>query len=105
MMRTYHDGLKDFPPIMLFDVERDPHLLNDLTDEKPEVVNECLGILEGWHAEMMATSTQPVDPMQTVLREGGPLHTRSALQSYCEHLRETGRAHHAESLMKRHGGS
>lgn len=103
MMRTYHDGLKDFPPVMLFDVESDPHLLNDLADEKPAVVNECLAILESWHNEMMATSTQPVDPLQTVLREGGPFHTRSALESYCKHLRETGRAHHAESLMARHG--
>ena len=103
MMRTYHDGLKDFPPIMLFDVRQDPHLLNDLTAEKPEVVNECLAILEQWHAGMMATSTETVDPLQTVLNEGGPFHTRSALRSYCEHLRQTGRAHHAESLMARHG--
>jgi choline-sulfatase len=103
MMRTYHDGFKDFPPIMLFDLDNDPHLLNDLTEEKPEVVNEALAALEQWHADMMATSTEPVDPMQTVLSEGGPFHVRTALQSYCERLRATGRAHHAESLMARHG--
>lgn len=103
MMRTYHDGLKDFPPIMLFDIEEDPHLLVDLSEDRPEITNEGLAILEEWHAEMMATSTETVDPMQTVLSEGGPFHTRSSLHSYCERLRETGRAHHAEALIKRHG--
>ena len=103
MMRTYHDGFKDFPPIMLYDVESDPHLLNNLSEEKSEVVNEALAILENWHADMMATSTEPVDPMQTVLKEGGPFHVRTALDRYCEHLKETGRAHHADALMKRHG--
>jgi arylsulfatase A-like enzyme len=103
MMRTYHDGLKDFPPVMLFDIENDPHLLNNLSEQKPEVLNEALAALERWHAHMMETSTESVDPMQTVLSEGGPFHTRSALERYCERLRETGRAHHAESLMARHG--
>jgi choline-sulfatase len=103
MMRTYQDGFKDFPPIMLYDVESDPHLLNNLSEEKPEIVNEALAILEKWHADMMATSTESVDPMQTVLQEGGPFHVRAALDRYCEHLKATGRSHHAESLMKRHG--
>ena len=104
MMRTYHDGFKDFPPIMLYDIENDPHLLNNLNEDKPEVVNEALAILERWHAEMMETSTQPVDPLQTVLREGGPFHVRNALQSYCERLRATGRAHHAETLFAQRMG-
>jgi len=45
-MRTYHDGFKDFPPIMLFDIERDPHLLNNLAERKPEVTNEALAKLD-----------------------------------------------------------
>ncbi len=103
MMRTYHDGLKDFLPVMLYDVKNDPHLLNDLAEEKPEIVNEALAKLEIWHADMMATSTNPIDPLQTVLREGGPFHTRNHLERYGERLKETGRSHHAEALMKRHG--
>jgi len=66
-------------------------------------VQKGLSLLEQWHAEMMATSLRPVDPMQIVLREGGPFHTRAMLERYCEHLRRTGRAHHAEALMRRHG--
>ena len=103
LIRTYHDGLKDFPPVMLFNVAEDPHETQDLAASRPEVVNEGLAILERWHAEAMATSPRDVDPMWTVVREGGPLHTRSDLRSYCKRLRETGRGHHAEALEARHG--
>jgi hypothetical protein len=40
--------------------------------------------------------------MMTVLREGGPYHTRGFLPSYLERLRATGRAHHAEHLAALH---
>ena len=103
MIRTYHDGLKPYPEKMLFNVKEDPHEQNDLTSKKPEVVSRAMSMLEDWHAEMMATSLETVDPMQTVLAEGGPLHTIRMLESYCEHLRNTGRSHHADTLMKRHG--
>jgi len=103
LLRTYHDGLKDLAPIMLFDLAQDPHLTSDLKQDRPEVVNEGLAKLEQWTAEMMSTSESEVDPMWNVIREGGPLHTRGRLKSYCEHLRETGRAQHADALMQRHG--
>jgi choline-sulfatase len=51
---------------------------------------------------MKLTSTQDVDPMMTVLREGGPFHTRGELPEYIQRLKETGRAHHAETLAARH---
>jgi choline-sulfatase len=99
MIRTYHDGMKDFPPIMLFDLEQDPHETTNLAQERPEVVNECLALLEQWHGEMMATSLHDADPMWTVIREGGPFHTRGHYPAYIERLRETGRSHHAEKLL------
>ena len=52
---------------------------------------------------MMQTSDYEVDPMWNVIREGGPFHTRNRLEPYCERLRQSGRAHHAETLMKKHG--
>ncbi|NOZ27785.1 MAG: sulfatase-like hydrolase/transferase [Chloroflexi bacterium] len=103
MIRTYHDGLKDFPPIMLFNVEEDPHETTNLADQRPDVVNECLRLLDEWHAQMMNTSLDDTDPMWTVIREGGPFHTRGHLESYAQRLRETGREHHAEALLARHG--
>ncbi len=101
-MRTYHDGLKDLPPKMLFDVADDPHLTRDFSAERPEVVNEALAKLEDWHTEMMSTSDSEVDPLWNVIREGGPYHVRGSLNRYCEHLRKTGRGHHADALLARH---
>ena len=103
MMRTYHDGLKDFPPYMLFDLNADPHQQLNQASGRPDVVSQMSEVLEAWHAEMMASSTTNVDPMWTVIREGGPEHTRHDLERYCRRLRETDRAHHAEALLARHG--
>lgn len=102
MVRSYDTGLKDFPPHMLFNVAEDPHETNNLAEQKPEVVHEALALLDEWHADMMSTSTQAVDPMWTVMREGGPFHCRGELRKYCERLRKTGRAHHAERLEQMH---
>lgn len=102
LLRTYHDGLKDLKPRMLFNVADDPHMTRDLAQERPEVVNEGIARLETWHAEMMATSESDADPLWTVIREGGPYHTRGMLARYCERLRATGRAHHADALLARH---
>jgi len=102
LMRTYHDGLKDLRPVMLFDLDEDPHETDDVAGSRPAVVNEGLAILERWTAEMMQSSACDVDPMWTVIREGGPLHARDHLASYCAHLRRTGRGHHADGLEARH---
>jgi len=102
LLRTYHDGLKDLPPVMLFDVERDPHETRDLAVARPEVVREGLEILDIWHAEMMATAATDADPLWTVMHEGGPFHTRGYLEPYCARLESTGRAAQAERLRARH---
>ena len=66
-----------------------------------------MGHLADWQQRMFLTAKTDVDPMQTVLREGGPLHTRKTLPAYLRRLRETGREHHAErrpaSTRRRHG--
>jgi arylsulfatase A-like enzyme len=103
LIRTYHTGLKQFPGLMLFDVDADPHLQHNLADERPDIVEAGLARLERWHTEMMHTSDYNIDPMWNVIREGGPLHTRGRLESYCRRLRETGRAHHADFLEKQGG--
>jgi hypothetical protein len=45
-----------------------------------------------------------VDPMDTVLAEGGPSHARGHLEKYCEFLEQTGRAWAIPELKKRHPG-
>jgi arylsulfatase A-like enzyme len=104
LLRTYHDGLKDLDPLMLYNVSEDPHLLENLVNEEAGLVEEGLGKLERWHADMMQDSEYETDPMWNVMREGGPFHTRGKLEDYCEHLRETDRGRHADTLIARHDG-
>jgi hypothetical protein len=101
-MRSYHDGYHGFPPVMLFDVVKDPHLQHDVAPQHPDVCNEALARLDRWMAAMLATAARPDDPMRTVLLEGGPLHTRGQLPAYLKRLRETGRSDGADLLAKLH---
>jgi len=101
-LRTYHDGHKQLEPVMLFNLTRDSHEQHDLSAEQPALADFALARLADWEREMMLTSTTNVDPMMTVLREGGAHHTRGFLPAYLKRLRETGRAHHAERLARLH---
>lgn len=101
-LRTYHDGYKPLEPVMLFDLEADPHEQHDLAAERPDLVRRAMALLADWQDEMMRTSATDIDPLMTVLREGGPLHTRGELPAYLERLRATGRAQHADRLAARH---
>jgi len=98
-IRSYHTGLKNLPPRMLFNVADDPHELNDLATSRRDLADHGQALLDDWSSEMMSTSDSDVDPMWTVIREGGPFPTRGKLESYCQRLRQTGRAHHAETLL------
>lgn len=104
LLRTYHPTLYDFRPLQLYRVSDDPHELNDLSDDRPEIVQRGLALLAEWFDAMMATMTapNPVDPMRIVLREGGPLLGRRHWREYCEHLRKTRRGHHAETIERRY---
>jgi arylsulfatase A-like enzyme len=101
-MRTYHDGYHLFPTEMLFDLENDPHEQFNLASKYPEICKQAVYYLNEWHSEMMQTSDSPIDPMQTVIHEGGPYHARGQLREYCKLLEETGRGWAIEELKKRH---
>ena len=103
LLRTYHDGFKEIDPIMLWDLEADPHEQHNLATERPDLVERGLSLLAQWYDEMASTSAHDVDPMMTVLREGGPFHAhKNVLPNYLKRLRATGRAHHAERLERFH---
>jgi hypothetical protein len=101
-LRTYHDGYKELEPIMLFNLDQDYHLQNDLADKQPDIVDKAMSLLERWIHQQMLTSECDIDPLMTVLREGGPFYTRGYLSRYIERLNATGRSHHAERLAKIH---
>jgi arylsulfatase A-like enzyme len=102
-IRTWHDGFRPFPPVMLFDVDRDTHEQNNIAGDRPEIVQQALALLEEWQGMMMQSSPHAADPLWSVLREGGPYHTRGRLEEYLERLRSTGRARWADLLQARHG--
>jgi choline-sulfatase len=101
-LRTYHDGHKMLEPLMLFNLTRDPHEQVDLRASKPQLVDQAMRRLADWEREMMLTSRTDVDPMLTVLREGGAHHTHGFLPDYLKRLRATGRAAHADKLARLH---
>lgn len=101
-MRTYHDGYHNFPREMLYNLGSDPHEEHNVATEHPEICDKAAHMLLDWFDDCMMNSPQPTDPMQTVLREGGPYHTRGNLGLYCSFLEKTERADEAEKLRARH---
>ena len=101
-IRSYHDGYHCFPERMLFNVRTDPHMQNDLAEQKPELVSQAMTILDSWMAQAMRRATHPQDPLWTVIHAGGPKHTRGCLPGYLRRLRATGRNQWADLLEKRH---
>ena len=87
---------------MLFELHSDPHEQHDLATEKPEIARYGLSLLDKWRGQMMETATHPSDPLQTVMLEGGPLHTRGQLPKYCQRLRQTQRQQWANWLQNRY---
>jgi len=101
LIRTYHTGMKDFPDIMLFDREKDFHMTKNIVEEKQNFVEKGLKLLNEWHNEMMKVSDSEIDPMWTVIKEGGPLHSRGMLELYIKRLKETGREEAVKKILQR----
>jgi choline-sulfatase len=102
LIRTYHAGLKDFPDLMLFDLDKDPHETTDVAAERPDAVGQGIQLLEAWVADQLVTSDYPTDPMWHVIHEGGPFHTRGQFAPYLKRLRKAGRHDAADRLEQRH---
>ena len=104
-MRTYHCGYHLFPEEMLYNLALDPHLQNDIAILHLEICRQGGTMLLQWQNEMLASmpANSAVDPMQTVLAEGGPTHAMGGhLPGYLARLRATDRAHHADELERRY---
>ena len=91
-----------FDKEMLFNVKDDPHEQYDVKAEHPELCAKGAKIILDWQEEQMKKSSSAIDPMWTVMREGGPYHTWGHLEEYVQRLRETGREAGAEEVLKRY---
>ena len=87
---------------MLFNLTNDAHEQHDLSGTHPELVEQAVNTLNSWIDEQNRTSHTGIDPMMTVLEEGGPFHTRGHLSRYLDRLRATGRSKQADWLALRY---
>ena len=102
-IETYHDGWHDYPDIMVFDLEADPHEQHNLANSRPDLVEKGKEILSQWKADCLESAHVKQDPLEEVMAEGGPLHVRDDGPSYLKRLRETGREEIADHLAEKHG--
>ncbi len=98
LIKTYMDGLKDLPEVMLFNWREDPHELNNLAPSMPDKVKEGLNKLREWHEEMMKRAEIKEDPMMKVIEEGGPWHTRGKLNMYIDYYKKINRPELAQKM-------
>lgn len=103
-IRVIHDFYHLYPREMLFNIVDDPHETKNLAPERPDVCAQGAHILLTWHEDMMLQMPDAVDPLWTVMREGGPLHSRGHLPKYLQRLEQTGRGQYVEALKERHPG-
>lgn len=101
LIETYHDGFHDYPELMLFDLEADPHEQHDLASTRPDLVAHGVAILRTWRDGVLKSSRQPTDSLDTVMAEDGPYHVRNQCLAYTERLRKTGRESIASRFVAR----
>lgn len=102
-MRTVHDGFHLFPREMLFDLEHDPYEQTDVASRRSDICAQGARILLDWQQDAMLRSESAVDPMWTVVREGGPFHApQSILDTYLQRLEDTGRGEGARALRQKY---
>ena len=115
-IRTYHDGFHLFPQEMLFDLDTDPHEQTNLAGRFPEICREGAWRLCRWHdaqmQQMTSTCDDAVDPLWTVIKEGGPFHAYlgrgvgqpkvSGFENYLKRLESTERAEGSEMLRAKY---
>jgi choline-sulfatase len=72
-IRSYFDAYHGYPGVMLFDLVADPHEQHDQAEDHPEVIAHALSVMGEWGADALGRSARAIDPLWTVLHEGGTL--------------------------------
>ena len=101
-VRTYHDGYHLFDNEMLYNIKEDPYEQYDVKEKHPDICAQGAKIILDWHDDQMLKSNTGIDPMITVLREGGPYHARGFLDKYLKRLDATGRKDGADKLRAKY---
>ena len=98
-----NDGFRLLNREMLFDLEADPHEIQDISQEHPDLCAKGARLLLDFQEDAMLSSRYAEDPLWRVMREGGPSHTVGWLDYYCAHLEKTGRSEGARRLREKFG--
>lgn len=101
-IRTYHDGFHLFDDEMLFNLKEDKYEQNNLSKERQDLCAKGAKIILDWQDEQMKKSTSNIDPLWTVMKEGGPFHTLNQLDDYLIRLENTGRSEGAQKLREKY---
>jgi arylsulfatase A-like enzyme len=102
LISTMHGGYHLFDDVMLFNLRRDPHEQRNVASDAPQASARGLTLLSQWHSKMLPHAARGRDPLENVIREGGPFHVRGELPGYLQRLRATGRADQAALLESRY---
>ncbi|EMA37178.1 sulfatase [Halococcus hamelinensis 100A6] len=110
LLRTYHDGWRDFESVELYNLTTDPHEVENVATDNPEVVDHGMALLNRWHGQRRIDAAigsdggNPdaprglIDPLFEVIRSGGSFYLQGNMEAYTDRLRETGREAHAEKI-------
>lgn len=69
MVHTYHSGLWVFPTFALYDLTCDPHELNNLAEERPELLQHMMQIEQDW---LQSVAPSGVDWLKEIADTCGP---------------------------------
>jgi arylsulfatase A-like enzyme len=70
MILTYDDdGYSQFPPLALYDLERDPFQTRNLAASEPDIVAQCSAYLTEWLAAQKRKPHWRGDPLDAILQE------------------------------------
>ncbi|MFC6723401.1 sulfatase [Halobium palmae] len=115
LLRTYYDGWREFDAVELYDLDADPHEVENVARDNPAVAERGMALLDRWRSQRGidaatgANGGNPgaprslVDPLLEVIRDGGSFYLQGNMETYTERLRETGRTEHAEEIEARDG--
>ena len=101
-IRTVHAGGHLFDDEMLFNVKEDPHQLHNIVKERPDLAAQGAKIILDWVDSNMKVSIYDTDPMWTVMREGGPEHSRGEIGAYAQRLAGTARDYGVAALAEKY---
>ena len=98
-IRTFHPGLYPFAEVMLFDMQNDPHQIDNLALEKVSIRAHMEQQLNDWLQATYPRRGYAMDPLQNVIASGPWKYVKP--DEWLRHLRGEDRVDEAKEIEKR----